>query len=113
MGNILISPNIKKESVRIDTNGNLIDARTKQIVQKNEPDYIPTKEEIEAQINAVPAPAEPYTPAGIKLHPDFNTGVSIAEQIKQAKEHLAALEVLKVQEIERKRKELAELEANE
>ncbi len=31
MGNVVISPNIKKESVRIDPQGNIIDPRTKQV----------------------------------------------------------------------------------
>jgi hypothetical protein len=106
MGNILISPNIKKESVRIDPNGNLIDSRTKQIIQKNEPDYIPTKEEIEAQINAVPAPEEPKPPV-------LGSTLPIAVQIEQAKAHLAALELLKQDEIKRMKEELARLEANE
>ena len=41
MGNVVISPNIKKESVRIDPVGNIINAKTKQVVQPVEPEYIP------------------------------------------------------------------------
>ena len=45
----IISPNIKKTSERIDTAGNVINPKTKEIIQKNEPEFIPpiiqTKEE--------------------------------------------------------------------
>lgn len=34
--NVVISPNLKKESEMIDRNGNVIDPRTKQIISKAE-----------------------------------------------------------------------------
>ncbi|MCK9370990.1 hypothetical protein M0R04_13855 [Candidatus Dojkabacteria bacterium] len=40
MGNVVISPNIKKESVRIDPAGNVINPRTKQIIQPVAPEYV-------------------------------------------------------------------------
>lgn len=103
MGGVTISPNIKKESVRINTNGDVIDPRTKQIISKNEPDYKPSREEIEAQINAVPEVSQPI-PAETKL--------TISQQIEQAKKHLADLELLKQDEIKRMKEELARLEAD-
>ena len=44
MGNIVISPNIKKESVRIDINGNEIDPRTKRVIKPVEKPFIPSPE---------------------------------------------------------------------
>ena len=38
---VVIDPNIKKESVRIDLNGNQIDPRTKQVVKPVEQAYVP------------------------------------------------------------------------
>ena len=40
MGNVIISPNIRKESVRIDPSGNVINPRTKQIITPVEPEYV-------------------------------------------------------------------------
>jgi hypothetical protein len=36
--NVFLSPNINKESVRIDPAGNIINAKTKEIIEKNEPE---------------------------------------------------------------------------
>jgi hypothetical protein len=36
MGNVIISSNIKKESVRINPDGDIINAKTKQVIQKND-----------------------------------------------------------------------------
>lgn len=61
-GPVVIAPNLKKTSVRIDPAGNEIDPKTKKIIKAKEPEYVPTKEEIEAKINApkdpVPVPPE-------------------------------------------------------
>ena len=37
----IISPNIKKISERIDPAGNIINARTKEIIKPVEPEYVP------------------------------------------------------------------------
>lgn len=63
--NVTISPNIKKVSERIDPQGNIIDARTKQIIEKNEPEPIFTEQE-----------APPITP---KIEPQ---GGGMAEKIQ-------------------------------
>ena len=34
MGKTIISPNLQKESVRVDENGNVIDPRTKRVIRK-------------------------------------------------------------------------------
>lgn len=39
--NTIISPNIKKESERIDPAGNIINPKTKQIIKALEPEFIP------------------------------------------------------------------------
>lgn len=54
--NVVISPNIKKESVRIDTSGNIINPRTKEVLQSNAPEYVPTMQEINANIAKQDAP---------------------------------------------------------
>ena len=41
MGGVIISPNIKKTSDRIDPAGNVINARTKQIITPVELEYVP------------------------------------------------------------------------
>ena len=107
MGGIQISPNIHKETVRINASGDIVDPKTKQVVKPNAPDYIPTREEIEAQINAVPVEqvSRPISTPETKL--------TIKEQIIQAEKHLADLKVLRTVEIEKMKAELAELEANE
>lgn len=40
MGGTFISPNIRKQSDRIDPTGNVINARTKQIIKPVEPEYV-------------------------------------------------------------------------
>jgi len=50
----VISPNIHKESDRIDPQGNIINPKTKQVIQSNEPEYIPTQEEINKSVAPQP-----------------------------------------------------------
>lgn len=38
--NVIIANNIKKQSARIDVNGNEIDPRTKQVIKPNVPDSV-------------------------------------------------------------------------
>ena len=103
---VVISPNIRKESVRLNINGDIIDPHTKQVIKPNAPDYIPTRQEIEAQINA--PVEEVFRPISTP-----ETKLTISQQIEEAKKHLADLELQKQDEIKRKRAELAELEADE
>lgn len=39
MGGVQISGNIKKESVRIDPSGNIINPRTREVIKPLEPEY--------------------------------------------------------------------------
>lgn len=58
--NTIISPNIKKTSERIDPDGNVINPRTKQIVETVEPEYTaPVIENI--QPNGIPVYTENKT----------------------------------------------------
>lgn len=41
MGGVIISPNIKRVSERIDPAGNVINPRTKQIIQPVQSEYVP------------------------------------------------------------------------
>ena len=53
----VISPNIQKTSVRIDTAGNVIDARSKQVITPVETEYVPPVEV--APVAPVVAPVAP------------------------------------------------------
>lgn len=87
--NVFISPNIKKESVRIDPSGNTIDARTKQILKPVEPEFV---------VPVATAPVE--TPYIAPQAPILNvtpqvSPLSIQDQITQAEANLAQLQELK------------------
>ena len=51
----------------IDPSGNIINPETKEVIKLNVPDYVPTKEEIEKQINAIaPVPEKSSLATGIE-----------------------------------------------
>jgi len=102
MGQVIISPNPKRTKVFIDPNGNEVVPYTKQILTPKQEEYIPTKEEIEKVMNL---PKDT-----VAVIPD--TTVSIQQQIENAKRLVADLELQKKADIERIRKELADLEAS-
>lgn len=103
MGKVFISPNIVKQSDRIDTTGNIINPVTKQIIKKNEPEFVVPTQEIEQAHTAVEAPyIAPQAPT--------TQAISIIEQIRQAKENLIQLEELKKIKIAEKKAELELLE---
>lgn len=93
MGNVIISPNIKKVSDRIDTSGNILNPKTKEIITKVEP-----------EIAQQPAP-QSVIASTTSFTPKVE-GLSILDQIEQAKKNLAQLEELKRLKIEEKKKEL-------
>jgi len=98
----VISPNIRKESVRIDPDGNVINARTKQIIEPVTPEYVaPAVAPVVVSIAPTMAPVAPLTPMG---------ELSVLDQIAQAKKHLAELEELKKFRIAEKKAELELLE---
>ncbi len=116
----------------MDADGNILDMEVSPtglvnhgILEKNEPQYIPTKEEIETKINlpkeAVPIPegltvenaailASQIPPVPTLIETKQQSTLSIQQQIDQAEKHLADLKVQKKEEIARRKAELAELE---
>ena len=94
---VVIAPNIKKVSERIDPSGNIINPRTREIIKPIESEYVPPFE-------------QPTTTASIGNIPPVNipnnNPLSVIDQIKQAKEHLAQLEELKKLKIAEKEAEL-------
>lgn len=102
MGNVIISPNIVKESARINNNGDIINPKTKQIIERNESGYMPTTEEL-AGIAAKPQ-NEPVAQDKAK------EPLSIQAQIEAKEKELIALKAMKKEQIEQMKKQLAELE---
>lgn len=85
MGNVYIDPNLRKTSERIDPQGNIINPRTKQVIQPVEEDYIAPQEATSEAPKTLPQP----------LQAPITSSLSIQDQIDQAKKDLAKLEELK------------------
>lgn len=85
MGNVYIDPNLRKESNRIDPDGNIINPRTKQVIQPVIEEYVEPTEVISEAPKTLPQP----------LQAPITSSLSIQEQIDQAKENLAKLQELK------------------
>lgn len=77
MGTVVISPNIKKESVRINPGGDIINARTKEVIEPAEPDFIP------------PIPVTPKVEPSI----ENKVGSKIDEMINKKIEELVAKKI--------------------
>lgn len=79
---VVIDPNIKKESVRIDLSGNQIDPRTKQVIKPVEAPYVPTP--------LPPAPAPTHDALGDKISQIINEKVAkiIEQKIEEALKNL-------------------------
>jgi len=113
MGNVQISPNLKRTKVNIDQNGNTVDPRTKQIVVPVEAPYVPSSEDL-AAVSAktggeTPMAQSPATEAPRAVETPPITG-SIKEQIEAAKKLLVQLEEARKAEIAEMKRKLAELE---
>lgn len=93
--NVIISPNIKKVSERIDTKGNVINPRTKEIIKEVEKEFIPPQEAPQASPQALNTLDNP---------------LSIQQKIDEAKENLAKLEELKKLKIAEMKAQLELLE---
>jgi hypothetical protein len=94
---VILSPNIKKTSIRLDFEGNEIDPRTKQVIKPKEVESI-LPPEAQAPSESVIAPTAGVTPN--------SGGLSILQQIEEAKKNLQALEELKKLKIAEKKAEL-------
>lgn len=92
--NVVISPNIKRVTERIDTSGNVINPATKQVIVQN---VVETVSQEDMQPKAVPSV--------ISSNP-----LSIQQQIDEAKANLLKLEELKKLKIEEMKTQLALLE---
>ena len=57
MGNVVIAPNIKRTSDRIDPAGNIINAKTKEIIKPIEQEYIPPTPVVEPIVEQVEKPS--------------------------------------------------------
>lgn len=95
MGNVVISPNLKKESVRINPSGDIIDKRTKEVIEPVAQEYVPP-------VQPLPTPTAPVQ--------STNDSMSVVEQIKQAKQRVLELEELKKLKIAEKKAEIELLE---
>lgn len=93
--NVVVSPNIKRTSERIDPAGNVINPRTRQIVQPVEQPYIPPPEAPQAPTPIVIPQSSPLT---------------IQQQIDEAKANLEKLQELKKLKIAQMKAELELLE---
>ena len=96
---VVISPNIRKQSDRIDPAGNIINAKTKEIIQPVISEYVPPV------ITPTVAPEAPVTIANTQSNP-----LSIKDQIDEAKANLAKLEELKKLKIAEMKAQLELLE---
>lgn len=88
MGNVVISPNVKKTSERIDPSGNVINARTKEIIKPVEIEYVPPvtvpvegeiKPEIAPQSNSLSEKIESMVNAKISAKIDEIVDKKVAE----------------------------------
>lgn len=62
MGDVVISPNIKKAKVSIDIDGNEVVPFTHQVIKANKPDFVPTPEDLKKITNPKPLAEAPKTP---------------------------------------------------
>jgi hypothetical protein len=72
---VVISPNIKKTSVRIDPSGNIINPRTKEITQPVEAEYVPPTQPIQ------PTPIPDDSP--VKGNPPSKIDDMISKKIEE------------------------------
>lgn len=111
MGNVQISPNLKRIKESIDINGNKVVPFTKQVTEfANANDYVPTPEELKA----ITQPRQETIPEIVekenKVIQVSGSPLDIQAQIDQAKENLAKLEELKKLKIAEMKAQLELLE---
>lgn len=99
---VVISPNIKKTTERIDLNGNKINPQTKEVIEEVEKPYIPTAEELQKHQNIEPQPVEVTVKS--------ENPMDIQKEIEVLENKLALLKDKKRLAIEEMKKQLAELE---
>lgn len=106
---VQISANLNKRKESIDANGNIVVPFTKQVIKSVDADnYIPTPEELKAITN--PKPVE-EKPEPVLIARTDSGGLSVQQQIEEAKKHLAQLEELKKLKIAQMKAELELLQS--
>lgn len=101
MGKVVISSRPIKTAQRIDFNGNIIDPRTKRIIESREVEMTPIPPTLPATPEAQIAPITSQTPV--------SDGLSVLDEIEATKRKLAQLEEAKRKKIEETEKLLNEL----
>lgn len=81
--NVIISPNIKRQSDRINPNGEVIDPRTRQVIKHSVPEYVPTAEDIrvleeKSAQSAVQSPVEKENPLADMIRTQVQNAVKEA-----------------------------------
>lgn len=88
-GGVVISPNVKKTSDRLNKNGDIIDPKTKQVIEKKEEPYAPTSEELakagakKVEPGQEPSPQTPSGPSPLKDLIQREVNKAIVEAIKE------------------------------
>jgi hypothetical protein len=110
---VVLSPNVKKTSVRLDREGNNINPSTKQIITPLETEFVPPTV-IPNQTETPTSTAltdPPFVPkVDMSLTPVQIDPMSIQTQIEQVKQNLKKLEELKKLKIKELKKQVELLE---
>jgi hypothetical protein len=116
---VRISSNIRKESVRIDGNQNIIDPKTEQIIEPAEQPYKVDPADLAKAMGqgTIESPPQPQTEISsiqetkkIKIETTPKTLKEIKTAIKRVEAELAELQELKKKKVEEMKKELEEAE---
>jgi hypothetical protein len=94
---VVISPRPIKTSETIDRAGNIINARTKQIIQPKEPDYVPPVAQSIIETPTIPSGSIPREAVQPHIYNSMTQidPLSIQAQIDAVKDNLKQLEELK------------------
>lgn len=94
MGQVVISPNLKRTKKWIDANGNEIDPKNKQLIKSKEVEYVPTPEEVAGQAKLPVEPVKIPNEAKGKGNP---LAEAIRKQVQeQVKKTLAEIDIGKM-----------------
>lgn len=91
MGEVVISPNLKKQRVAIDANGNEVVPFTHQVIKANVPEYIPTAEDIKKTMEA-----GSKTPVEAPKTPQVESSGGIADVIRSKVQEAVKAEISKI-----------------
>lgn len=91
MGEVVISPNLKKQKVAIDADGNEVVPFTHQIIKANVPDFVPTPEEIKSTMSA-----GSKTPTDAPKMPQDTSSGGIADIIRNKVQDAVKAEISKI-----------------